>query len=122
MPGEQLDVHAGQRQTRASWIREHHLHRHRLRKAAPCVGRACQSGRSQAAASARRRFPATSFSNSARARGIGALVAFGEDQFVLQGVFQAGEFGHPHLVAMRFQKSPRSTLVRWAPNSRRWMG
>ena len=29
---------------------------------------------------------------------------FGEDEFVLQGMFQAGQFGDPHLVAMRFQK------------------
>ena len=37
---------------------------------------------------------------------VGALVAFGKDHFVLLGVFQAGEFGHPHLVAMGFQIQP----------------
>ena len=36
----------------------------------------------------------------------GALMALGKDHFILLGVLKAGELGHPHLVAMRFQKKP----------------
>ena len=31
-------------------------------------------------------------------------MAFGIDEFILQGMFHAGEFRHPHLEAMRFQE------------------
>ncbi len=58
--------------------------------------------------SARAPISFTSFSNSARARGIGALMPLGEDEFVLQRMFQAGQFGHPHLVAMGFQEQARA--------------
>jgi hypothetical protein len=34
---------------------------------------------------------------------VAALVALGEDQFVFQGMFEAGEFGDADLVAVRFQ-------------------
>jgi len=33
-----------------------------------------------------------------------ALVAFGEDEFVLERMFEADEFGHADLVAMGFEK------------------
>ena len=40
-----------------------------------------------------------------RAR-IGTLMALGKDHFILLGMFEAGEFRHPHLVAMGFQIKP----------------
>ena len=35
---------------------------------------------------------------------IGALMPFGENEFILQRMFQSGQFGDPHFVAMRFQE------------------
>ena len=49
---------------------------------------------------------AASFSNSALARGLERWWRSAKMHLVLLGVLEAGEFGHPHLVAMRFQIQP----------------
>ncbi len=43
-------------------------------------------------------------SSSAFCRRVRALVTLGEDEFVLQGMFEAGKLGDPNLVAMRFEE------------------
>ena len=40
------------------------------------------------------------------AKTLGTLMALGENHLVLLGVLEAGEFGHPHLIAMGFQIKP----------------